>query len=98
MSLYHLIENLPDADLEELGELYAALGYPGLAEQVEELVEARSVTENAVLDQAYRTSADFEAMQAGARQDALTEDLAAELERLFPGIRTLELAPARSAA
>lgn len=98
MSLYHLIDKLPAADLEELGELYADLGYAGLAEQVEELVAARSRTENAVWDQQYRASADYEAANAGARQDRLTEELADELQRCFPGIRTLELAPARSAA
>lgn len=98
MSLYHVIEGLPTADLEELGQEYAELGYAGLAAQFDELVEARARTENAVWDQQYRASADYDAAFEGARADSLTEELAAELERLFPGIRTLELAPVRSAA
>lgn len=101
MSLYHLIEGLSASDLEDIGEQYASLGYTDLAAQFDELVEARARTENAVLDQQYRASADYEAMQAGARQDYLTEDLANALERRFPGIRTLQLTPAtalRSAA
>ena len=98
MSLYHVIEALSSSDLEELGQQYADLGYTDLAEQFDELVDARSRTEHAVWDQQYRASADYEAANAGAYADSLTEELAAELHRLFPGIRTLSLAPVRSAA
>lgn len=84
MSLYHDLEQLPTSSLDDL------------AEQIAELVEARRATENAVHDQAYRTSADAEAMQAGARQDSLTAELEKTLLGLFPQLR--EPAQLRSAA
>lgn len=97
MSLYHLIEDMPTADLEELGQQYAALGFKNLAARFDELVEARARTEHAVWDQQYRTSADYEAASAGAYADSLTEELAARLGRLRPQLRE-PLQAVRSAA
>jgi hypothetical protein len=98
MSLYDALQAMDASDLEELGEQYAALGYTALGEQFEELSAARRRTEHAVWDQQYRASAGAEAMDAGAYADDLTLELEKTLLRLFPGIRTLEPAPARSAA
>jgi hypothetical protein len=98
MSLYDALQAMDASDLEELGEQYAVLGYAGLGAQFYELADARRRTEHAVWDQQYRASADYEAESAGGYADLLTEELERTLLRLFPDIRTLELATVRSAA
>lgn len=85
MSLYHLLEGIETSDLDDL------------ANQIAEYVEARHRTENAVHDQELLASADAETVDAGAREDELTADLAKELARLFPQLR-MPLQPVRSAA
>jgi hypothetical protein len=93
MSLYGALQAMDASDLEELGEQYAALGYADLGAQFDELADARRRTEHAVWDQQYRASADYEAANAGAFADSLTEELEQALQRLFLGIRTLHPAP-----
>jgi hypothetical protein len=99
MSLYDDLQAMDATELEEFGEQYAALGYADLGAQFDELADARRRTEHAVWDQQLRDSAFYEAASAGGYADLLTLELEKTLKRLFPGIRTLEPAPAlRSAA